>query len=152
MFMAALIIIAQYWKKLKCPIFSYWSVAQLSWTLCDPMDCSTPGFLVLHCLPEFTQIHVHWVDDAIQPSHLLSPSSPPAFTLSQCHDPFQWDGSSHHVTEILELQLQHQYFQWIFRVYFLYDWLVWTCRPRDSQESSLTPQFKSINSLVFSFL
>ena len=143
MFMAALIIIAQYWKKLKCPIFSYWSVAQLSWTLCDPMDCSTPGFLVLHCLPEFTQIHVHWVDDAIQPSHLLSPSSPPAFTLSQCHDPFQWDGSSHHVTEILELQLQHQYFQWIFRVYFLYDWLVWTCRPRDSQESSLTPQFKS---------
>ena len=90
MFMAALIIVAQYWKKLKCPIFSYWSVAQLSWTLCDPVDCSTLGFLVLHCLPEFTQIHVHWVSDAIQPSHSLSPPSPPALNLSQHHGLFQW--------------------------------------------------------------
>ena len=63
--MAALIIIAQYWKKLKCLIFSYWSVAQLSWTLCDPMDCSTPDFPVLHYLSEFAQTHVHWYSDAI---------------------------------------------------------------------------------------
>ena len=49
------------------------SVIHLCLTLCDPMDCSTPGFLVLHYLPEFAQIHVHWVSDAIPPSHLLSP-------------------------------------------------------------------------------
>ena len=59
-------------------------------TLCNPMDCSTPGFPVLHCLPEFAQTHVHWVNDAIQPSHLLSPPSPPAFTLSQHQGLFQW--------------------------------------------------------------
>ena len=52
-------------------------------TLWDPMDCSTPGFLVLHYLPKFAQTHVHWVDDAIQPSHPLLPCSPPAFSLSQ---------------------------------------------------------------------
>ena len=51
--------------------------------LCDPMDCSTPGLPVHHQLPEFTQIHVHRVSDAIQPSHLLSSPSPPAFNLSQ---------------------------------------------------------------------
>ena len=91
------------------PIFFYWSVAQLSWTFCDPMDCSTPGFSVFHYLPEFTQIHVHWVNDAIQLSHLLSLTSPPAFNPSQCHALFQWDGSSHHMAEVLELQLRHQY-------------------------------------------
>ena len=59
------------------------SVTQSCLTLWDPMDCSTPGFPVLDYVPEFAQIHVHWVDDAIQPSHpLLSPSSP-AFNLSQ---------------------------------------------------------------------
>ena len=59
------------------------SVTQSCLTLCDPMDCSTPGFLVHHQLPEFTQTHVHWVGDAIQPSHPLSSPSPPAFNLSQ---------------------------------------------------------------------
>ena len=58
-------------------------VAQLCLTLCDPMDCSTPGFLVLHHLLEFAQAHVHWVSDAIQSSHPLLPASPPAFNLSQ---------------------------------------------------------------------
>ena len=59
------------------------SVAQLCLTLCDPMDCSTPGFPVHHQLPELTQTHVRRVGDAIQPSHLLSSPSPPAVNLSQ---------------------------------------------------------------------
>ena len=60
----------------------YCSVAQSCPTLCDPMDRSTPGFPVLHCLPEFSKTHVHWVSEAIQPSHPLLPASPPAFSLS----------------------------------------------------------------------
>ena len=92
------------------------SVAKLCPTLCDPMDCSTPGFPVPHCLPESAQTHVHWAGDAIQPSHPLSPSSPPAFNLSQHQGLFQWVGSSHQVAEALEHRLQHQPFQWIFRV------------------------------------
>ena len=87
--------------------------------LCDPMDCSMPGFLVLHCLPEFVQTHVHWVNDAIQSSHPLLPSSLLAFNLSQHQGLFQWVGSSHQVAKVLELQLQHQSVQWIFRVDFL---------------------------------
>ena len=62
------------------------------------MDCSTPGFLVYHQLPEFTQTHVHWVSDTIQPSHPLSPS-PPAFNLSQHQGLFKWLGSSHQVAK-----------------------------------------------------
>ena len=62
----------------------YCSVTKLCPTLCDPMDCSTPGFPVLHYLPEFAKTHVRWVSDLIQPSHPLSPPSPPAFSLSQC--------------------------------------------------------------------
>ena len=57
------------------------------------MDCSTPGFPVHHQLPEFAQTHVHWVGDAIQPSHPLSSPSPPAFNLSQHQGLFQWVGS-----------------------------------------------------------
>ena len=60
-----------------------YSVAQSRLTLCDPMDCSTSGFPVLHHLPEFTQTHVHRVGDAIQPARSLSSPSPPAFNLSQ---------------------------------------------------------------------
>ena len=58
------------------------SVTKSCLTLCSPMDCSTPGFPVLHCLPKFAQTHVHRVGDAIQPSHPLSSPSP-AFNLSQ---------------------------------------------------------------------
>ena len=72
-------------------------VAQSCPTLCDPMDCSTPGFHVLHHLPEFAQTHVHWVNDAIQPSHPLSSPSPPAFNLSQHQGLFWWVGSSNQV-------------------------------------------------------
>ena len=84
--------------------------------LCYPMNSSTPGFFVLLYLLEFAQIHVHWLGDAIQPSHPLSSPSPPAFSLSQHQGLFQWVGSSHPVAKGLELQLQHQSFQWIFRL------------------------------------
>ena len=77
----------------------------------------------------------------------------PAFNLSQHQGLLQWVGSLHQVAKVLEFQLQHQSFQWIFRSDFLQDWLVWSpCSPKDSQESSPTPQFKSINSSVLSFL
>ena len=95
------------------------SVVKLCLTLYDPMDCSTPGFLVLHYLPEFAQIRVHWISNAIQPSHtLLSPYSF-AFNLSQHQGLLQWVSFSHQVSKVLELQLQHQSFQWLFRVDFL---------------------------------
>ena len=95
------------------------SVAQSCLTLWDPMDCSMPGFPVQHQLPELAQTHVHWVGDAIQPSHPLSSPSPSAFNLSQHRGLFQWVSSLHHVAKVLELQLQHQFSQWIFRVNFL---------------------------------
>ena len=69
------------------------SVAQSCPTLCDPMDCSTPGHPVHHQLPEFTQTHVHWVGDAIQSSRPVSSPSPPVFYLSQHQGLFQWVGS-----------------------------------------------------------
>ena len=109
------------------------------------MDCSMPGFAVLHQLLELVQTHSHRVGDAIQPSHPLLSPSPPAFNLSQHQGLFQWVSSVHQVAKVLEFQLQHQSFQWIFRTDFLLDWLIWSaCSPRDFQESSPTPQFKSI--------
>ena len=88
------------------------SVTQLCPTLCHPMNHSTPGLHVHHQLPEFTQAHVHWVGDAIQPSHPLSSPSPPALKLSQHQGLFQWVSSSHQLAKVLEFQLQHQSFQW----------------------------------------
>ena len=79
------------------------------------MDCSMPGLPVYHQLLELTQTHVHWVGDAIQPSHPLSFPSPPTFNISQHQGLFQWVSSSHQVATVLEFQLQHQSFQWIFR-------------------------------------
>ena len=112
-----------------------------------------PGFPVHHQLSELAQILVHWVSNAIQPSCPLSSPPPPAFNFSQHQGLFQWVSSSHQMANILELQLQHQSFQWIFRTDFLYDWLVGSpCSPRNFQESPPTPQFKSINSSAFSFL
>ena len=90
------------------------SVTQSCPTICDPMNCSTPGLPVHHQLLEFTQIHVHWVNDAIQPSHPLSSPSPPALNLSQHQGLFQQVSSSHQVAKVLDLQ--HQSFQWIVRV------------------------------------
>ena len=74
---------------------------------------------VHHQLPEFTQTHVHWVGDAIQPSHPLSSPSLPALNLSQHQGLFKWVHSSDQVAKGLEFQLQHQSFQWIFRTDFL---------------------------------
>ena len=87
--------------------------------LCNPTDCSMPGFPVLHYSLAFAQTHVHWVRDAIQPSHPLSPPSALVPNFSQRQDLFRWVGSSHQVCKVLELQLQHQSFQWIFRTDFL---------------------------------
>ena len=118
-----------------------------------PHGCSMPGFPAHHQLLELAQTHVHWVSDAIQPSHPLLSPSPPAFNLSQHQGLFWWVGSSHKVAEVLKLPLQHQSFQWIFRVDFFYDWLGWSpCSWRDSQESSPAPQFKSNNSLTLNLL
>ena len=76
--------------------------------LCNPINCSMVGFLILYYILEFAQIHVHWVGDAIQPSHPLLPSSPLALNLSQHQDLFQWVSSSHQVTKILEFQLPNK--------------------------------------------
>ena len=81
------------------------SVTQSCPTLCHPMDCSTPGFPVHHQLPELTQTHVHWVGDAIQPSHLLLSPSPPAFNLSQYQGLFKWVSSLPQVAKELEFQV-----------------------------------------------
>ena len=88
------------------------SVAQSCLTLCGPMDCSTPGFPVLHYLLESAQNQVHWVGNAIQSSYPLLSPSPPVLNLSQHQGLFQWISSSHQVAKVLELQ--HQSFQWIF--------------------------------------
>ena len=83
-----------------------------------PIDCSMSGFFVLHHLPELAQIHIHWVGDAIQPSHPFSSPSA-AFSLSQHQDLFPWVSSSHQVAKVLGLQPQYQPLQWIFRIDFL---------------------------------
>ena len=87
--------------------------------LWDSMDCTMSRFPVLHCLLEFAWIHVHWVGHAIEPFHPPLPSCPLAFNLSQNQGLFQWVSSSYQVAKVLDLQLQHQSFQWIFRVDFL---------------------------------
>ena len=125
------------------------SITQSCLTLCNPTDCSRPSLPVHHQLPELVQTHFHWVGDAIQPSHPLLSPCPPALNQGL----FQGVSSSHQVAKVLEVQLQRQSFQWIFRADFLQDGLVGSpCDPRDSQESSPTPQFKSINSSALSFL
>ena len=121
--------------------------------LWDPMNCSTPGLTVQHQLPEFTQTHVHWLSDAIQPSRPLSSLSPLTFNFFPASRSFPMSqfsasgGQSIGIsasTSVLPMNTQ--------------DWsplggLVGSpCSPRDSQESSPTPQFKSINSSALSFL
>ena len=78
----------------------------------QPINRSTPGLPVHHQLPESTQIHVHWVRDALQPSHPLLSPSPPALNLSQDQGLFKWVSSLHQVAKVLEFQLQHKSFQW----------------------------------------
>ena len=84
-----------------------YSVTKLCSTLCDPMYCSMPGFSELHYLLEFVQVHFHWIGDAIQPSHPLTPSSSFAINLSQNQGLFQWINCLHQVAKVLQLQLHH---------------------------------------------
>ena len=129
------------------------SFAQSCLTLCDPMNCRTPGLPGHHQLPEFTQTHIHRVSDAIQASHPLLSPSPPAPNPSQHQSLFQWVNSSHKVVKVLEFQLQHHSLQRNPRADLLQNGLVGCpCSPRDSQESSPISQFKSINSSVLSLL
>ena len=117
------------------------------WIAAHQASLSITNFL------EFTQTHVHQVRDAIQPFHLLSSPSPPAPNPSQHQSLSQWVNSSHELAKELELQLQHQSFQRTPRTDLLQNGLVGSpCHPRDSQESSPAPQFKSINSSVLGFL
>ena len=132
--------------------FQFSSVAQLCPPLCDPMNRSTPGLPVHHQLPEFTQTHVHQVSDAIQPSHPLSSPAPPAPNPSQHQCLFQWVNSSHEVAKVLEFQLWHHSFQRNSGADLQNGQVGSPCSPRDSQESSPTPQFKGINSFALSFL
>ena len=121
------------WKQPKCPLpdelintwyihtqeYCCWLVTKSCPTLWNPQDCSMPGFPVLHCLLEFAHTHIHWLGDTIQQSHPLSPPSPPALNLSQHQGHFQRAGSLYQVARALELWLQHQSFQRLFRVDFL---------------------------------
>ena len=100
-------------------IVQFGSVAQSCPTHCNPMDCSTPGFPVHHQLPKPTQTHVHQIGDVIQPSHPLSSPSPPTFNPFQDQGLFKRVSSLHQVAKVLEFQLQHLSFQWIFRTDFL---------------------------------
>ena len=95
-----------------CPVFQFSSVTQSCPTFCNPMNRSTPGLPVHHQLLEFTQTHGHRVGDAIQPSHPLLSSSPPALNLSQHQSLFKWVSSLYQLAKVLEFQLQHQSFQW----------------------------------------
>ena len=133
-----------------CYVHQFSSVAQSCSTLCNPMDCNMSGLLVHHQLPEFTQIHVHWVSDAIQPSHPLSCPSPPAFHLSQLFSNksvlhIRW--WSKYWNFSFSISPSNEYSGLIsFRIDRLYLLAV------HCEESSSTRQFKSINSLAFSFL
>ena len=116
------------------------------------MDCSMPGFLVLHYLLELAQTHVHWIVDAIQPSRTLSSSSSPAFSLSQHHGLSQRVSCLHHVAKVLELRFSispsNDYSGLIsFRI----DWFNLLAF-QGTLESSPAPQFESISSSVLSLL
>ena len=91
----------------RAKIIQFSSVAQSCLTLCDLMNHSTSGLPVHNQLQESTQTHIHWVSDAIQPSHPLSSPSPPFLNLSQNQGLFKWVSSSHQVAKVLEFQLQH---------------------------------------------
>ena len=140
------------WKKqeISRKTVQFSPVARSCLTLCTPMDCSTPGFLVHHQLPEFTQTHVQWVGDAIQPSHPLSSPSLPTFNLFQHQHLFRWMKSGQSIgvsasTSVLPVNIQD---------WFPLGWTGWISLQSKglSKGSSPAPQFKSINSSALSFL
>ena len=141
-------------KKLKiieyCYFSQFSSVTQSCLTLCNSMNHSTPGLLIHHqllSLPKPMSIEL------VMTSNHLILCHPPTFNHSQHQGLFVWVSFLHQVAKVLKLQLQHQSFKWLFRTDFLQDWLVWSpCSTRDSQESSPTPQFKSINSSMLKLL
>ena len=133
--------------------YQFSSVTQSCLTLCNPMDCSTPGPPVHRQLLKFTQTHVLWVGDAIQPPHPLSSPSPPAFNLSRHQGLFKWISSSHEVAKVLEFQLQHQSFQWTPGTDLLSDELVGSpCSPRDSHSLLQHHSSKQVSCLTTSNL
>ena len=125
---------------------------QASWT--DPLDWSMPGCPVHHQPPELIQTHVHWISDAIQPSHSLLSPSPPTFNFSQHQSLFKWVSSSKLDGQSIGVSAStiSPSKKYSGLISFRMDWLRTPWSPRDSQESSPTPQFWSINSSVFSFL
>ena len=131
------------------------SVTQSCLTLCDPMDCSMPDLPVHHRLPKSTQTHVHWVSDTIQLSHPLSSPAPPAFNLFNSRV-FSNESVLRISTGVLANSIGVSASIWVLPLYtqdwFPLGWTGWISSQRDSQESSPTPQFKSINSLVLSLL
>ena len=126
-----------------CLEFCCCLVDKLCPTLCNPVDCTMPGFPVLHHLLEFAQTHVCWVGEAIQPSHPLSPASPPgSFAVSQR---FASGGQSiGALASVLPMNIQGWFPLGLTGLIYLLS--------KDSQESSPTPQFKSINSSVLKLL
>ena len=136
---------------MKCSL-QFSSVTQSCPTLCNPMNCSTPGFPVHHQLPESTQTHVHWVSDAIQPSHPLPSPSPAALNLSQQQGLFKWVRSLHQVAKVLEFQLNispsNEHPGLIFRM----DWLDLLAVQETLKSLLQHHSSQSINSLVLSFL
>ena len=125
---------------------SCYSVAQSYPTLCNFMDWSMSGFPVLHCLLEFAQTHVHWVGDTMQTSYPLLSPSPPASNLSQYQGLFIMSGLFPSGSQSFGASASAWVFQMNIQGWFLYNWLLWSpFSPRNSQESSPTPQFKSIS-------
>ena len=133
------------------PSVQFSSVTQSCPTLQDPMDRSTPGLPVPHQLPEITQTHLHWVSDAIQPSHPLSSPSSPALNLSQHQGLVKWVSSSHQVAKVL-VSASASVLPLHIQCWIPLGWTGWvSLQSKDSQESSPTPQFKSVNSPALSF-
>ena len=99
-------------RRVTANLVQFTSITKSCKTLCDPMNHSIPSLPVHHQLPKSTKTHVHWVDDATQPSHPMSSHSPPAHNLSQHQGLFKWVSPPNQVAKVLEFQLQHKPLQW----------------------------------------
>ena len=135
--------------------FQFSSIQSLScvWHFATPCTAACQASLSITNSQSLTQTHVHWVGDAIQPSHPLLSPSPPAFNLSQHQGLFKWVSSSHQVAKYWSFSFNISPSKENSGLISCMDWLdLLTKNPRDSQESSQTPQFKSINSSALSFL